>query len=89
MRYTPITLTTSFFVGYTGSDPVLCIQFHQRRETGSSPGSLAIEHAHHCILSWGAHRTYEGKLFSPQKEVKETEKVWSKLQKAWQSVQIR
>lgn len=21
MRYTPITLTTSFFVGYTGSDP--------------------------------------------------------------------
>lgn len=32
MWYTPITLITSFFVGYTAQILPLCIPFHQRKE---------------------------------------------------------
>ena len=32
MWYTPITLITSFFVGYTAQILPLCILFHQRKK---------------------------------------------------------
>lgn len=68
MWYTPIILTTSFFVGYMGSDPGLCVSHSTREKRQALLLKFAIECTYHCILGWGSSVEHkEGKPLSPER----------------------